>query len=167
MALVLGSAVFGASPGLPFTEGFADQNLMDAAKTTANWSTAEQKVYLAWKKQMFGAFGVTTVGVDVTADAHPTYCVALGDMDGDGDCDLIAGTYNDAVNRLYLNNGTSDPFNGVTGSDITGDAHDTTSVALGDVDGDGDLDLVAGNAAGVYLRGTPWLVWRAPVCDHA
>ena len=29
----------------------------------------------------------------------------------------------DQANRLYLNNGTADPFNGVTGTDISSDAH--------------------------------------------
>ena len=70
--------------------------------------------------------------------------MALGDVDGDGDLDLVAGNYGQA-NRLYLNNGTANPFSGVTGTDISSDAHDTRSIALGDVDGDGDLDLVAGN----------------------
>ena len=86
--------------------------------------------------------GVT--GTDITADAHNTIALALGDVDGDGDLDVVAGNQNQA-NRLYLNNGTADPFNGVTGTDITADLHATFAIALGDVDGDGDLDVVAGN----------------------
>ena len=135
------------------------------------------------------------IGSDISTDAHTTYSIALGDVDGDGDLDLVAGNYNQtnrlylnngtadpfngvigtdisadahipldcaggrgrgrrpgpggrewqSTNRLYLNNGTADPFNGVTGTDISSDAHNTWSIALGDVDGDGDLDLVAGN----------------------
>jgi hypothetical protein len=65
----------------------------------------------------------------------------MGDVDRDGDLDLVAGNYNHA-NRLYLNDGTG---NFGPGTNITSDAHDTASVVLGDVDRDGDLDLVAGN----------------------
>jgi hypothetical protein len=101
-------------------------------------------------------------GANITADAHSTFSVVLGDVDGDGDLDLVAGNY-DEPNRLYLNNGTADPWYGVPGANITEDAHSTRSVVLGDVDGDGDLDLVAGNRASqvnrLYLNnGTaePW-----------
>jgi len=84
-------------------------------------------------------------GSDITADSDPTFSVALGDMDGDGDLDLVAGNHLFGTNRLYLNNGSADPFNGIGGADITLDDSATWSVTLGDVDGDGDLDLVAGN----------------------
>ena len=87
---------------------------------------------------------LTSVGSDVGADAHQTHTVALGDVDGDGDLDLVAGNFSEP-NRLYLNNGTTDPWNGVTGADITTDAGSTTFVLLRDVDGDGDLDLIAAN----------------------
>jgi len=88
-------------------------------------------------------------GTDITADAYVTRSVALGDMNGDGRLDLVAGNaVGGRPNRLYLNNGCAppcDPFLGVPGTDITADARGTFSVALGDVNGDGHLDLVAGN----------------------
>ena len=86
--------------------------------------------------------GVT--GSDISSDTHDTFSIALGDVDGDGDLDLVAGNY-DHPNHLYLNNGTDDPFSDVTSSNISGDERWTFSIALGDVDGDGDLDLVTGN----------------------
>ncbi len=131
-------------PGLPFTEDFSDTTLRDTQRTTANWSTTESALVLAWRQRQFNAFGAGLAGTDITADAQWTLSMALGDVDGDGDLDVVAGN-NGQANRLYLNNGTAIPFSGVTGADITADVRATWSVALGDVDGDGDLDVVAGN----------------------
>ncbi|OUJ71093.1 hypothetical protein BXP70_22515 [Hymenobacter crusticola] len=62
----------------------------------------------------------------------------LGDMDGDGDVDLVTSA------GVYLNT------NGVFASTPQGD---TGSVALGDVDADGDLDLIASSLAAVTIPG--------------
>jgi len=84
---------------------------------------------------------VAVVGSNITADSFTTQALALADVDGDGDLDLIAGNEGTA-NRRYLNTGAGS-FG--AGSNVTADAHDTHAVVLGDVDGDGDLDLIAGN----------------------
>jgi hypothetical protein len=69
--------------------------------------------------------------------------VALGDLDGDGDLDLAAATSGPEL--LYLNNGTARPFEGVAPQQIAGSEDRSQALALGDLDGDGDLDLITGN----------------------
>jgi len=83
-------------------------------------------------------------GSDVGAESNSTFALALGDVDSDGDLDVIAGN-NRGANQLYLNNGSAAPFEDVIGSDIGTESNETLAMALGDVDGDGDLDLVEGN----------------------
>ena len=81
-------------------------------------------------------------------DENDTSAIAVADVDVDGDLDIVVGNFGDA-NILYLNNGTDTPFDGVTriviGSDDAVNKNNTLAIALGDVDGDGYLDLVEGN----------------------
>ncbi len=75
-----------------------------------------------------------------------TYALAVGDVDGDADLDLLVGNGepgSGAFNRLQLNDGTG-VFTDAT-SQLPAILEDTKALALGDVDGDGDLDALVGN----------------------
>jgi len=80
--------------------------------------------------------------------------VAAGDVDLDGDLDLVFGTYRDVPggqNRLYLNNGTG-LFADATARRMQAYDASTHAVALGDIDGDGDLDVIFGNGGSSLPR---------------
>jgi hypothetical protein len=105
----INNTIFAATPGLPFAEDFTETNLRDGTNTTANWTGQEQELFLAWCKAQYGAFPASTVGSDITGDTSDTIAIAFGDIDGDGDLDVVTGNLSQ-VNRLYLNNGTADPL---------------------------------------------------------
>lgn len=67
--------------------------------------------------------------------------VALGDVDGDGLCDIyLCGL--DEPNELYINNGDWTFREAAKSYGIDCPELDTTGACLADLDGDGDLDLV-------------------------
>lgn len=93
---------------------------------------------------------VPTGIVDIGNRSHPVF----GDLDGDGDSDMVSGEFNGTV-FYFLNNGdgtftqqtgSSNPF-----STIALGGGTLTKPALGDIDADGDYDMVLGSVDGLLL----------------
>jgi Ca2+-binding RTX toxin-like protein len=82
---------------------------------------------------------------------------ALGDLDGDGDLDLLMGSYGGGV-RYFENTGSSSEadFTERFGDDRPNGDLDAMNLSLVDLDDDGDLDLVTGQGDGSirYLENT-------------
>jgi hypothetical protein len=136
---LMATGSYSATPGLPFTEDFTAANLRDNTLTSAHWNTVQEKLVLdAWKRQVSPFRGTT--GQDLSTGTENNRSIVLGDLDGDGDLDVVAGNYNDN-NRVYLNDGSGS----FTVQDLSTDSNSTTSIVIGDLDRDGDLDVVAGN----------------------
>ena len=81
---------------------------------------------------------VSSFGVDASRS------LALGDLDGDGDLDLFVGSWGQAgarnpADQVWFNDGHAHFSLG--SSPLAG----SVEIVLGDLDGDGDLDAVAGN----------------------
>ena len=94
-------------------------------------------------------------GGSVTARIGKTSCVAWGDVDGDGWIDVVLGNSllqgsqagsaiaNSAANGLHINPGNGGfAFTESVSAISQYTTTSTSSLALGDIDGDSDLDLV-------------------------
>jgi len=114
-----------------------------------NGLTGANKV---WKNNGKGTF--TDSGQNLgTSD---TYNVALGDLDADGDMDAFVVNVSDfdkdldGANKIWRNDGSGN----FTDSGQSLGASDSHGLALGDLDGDGDLDAFVANYEG------PDKVWK-------
>ena len=91
-----------------------------------------------------GAFASSQVapqaGPGIGVDSHGSY---FGDLDGDGDDDLIETAGRESGNRVFINNGGTLELQANTGLEAI-DARGR-SVLLVDIDGDDDLDALVAN----------------------
>jgi hypothetical protein len=135
-ALVSGNTLL-FSPATPFRAG-------EVVHYTVRQQAASVSGALA--KPLVGQFTVAAApatglfgpGSDPAVGQGPI-TVVLGDVDGDGDLDLLTANFSGSSVSVRLNNGQG-TFGGGSTVALTGNVR---SLVLGDMDGDGDLDLLA------------------------
>ena len=88
-----------------------------------------------------GAANPTFTTVVISTDADGAHDVSIADVDGDGDLDIVSASAFDDTIAVYTNNGAADPT--FTATDIATNADGASSVFVGDLDRDGDLDIVS------------------------
>ncbi len=104
-----------------------------------------------WLNDGLGAF--TAHPITPTFGGYQSNDIDLGDLDGDGDLDAIVANQASAPQTVWLNDGAGG-FSPHPTTPTFG-AGESRSLALGDLDGDGDLDAVVANDAG--QAETTWL----------
>lgn len=140
---------------------------------TANWQQSHT-VYLNDRNGAFSVAGKFGTGKE------QSWSILLGDMDLDGDLDAVVGNADVGFweedfdgdgradrfgqqalgmpSRIYLNDGKGQ-F--TAGSVLTTGSNDTRPIALGDLDSDGDLDVLMGNdCQGNYVFFNPVRTWQ-------
>ena len=137
-------------------DGDGDLDIVVADTLPVSYVQPANRVYIN-----DGAGGFTA-GTNISADTNPSISIALDDLDGDGDLDIVVANGYNEKNRVYLGDGAG----GFTaGTDLSADTNDSRSIALGDLNGDGDLDIVVanngqvnkvylGNGSGGFASGT-------------
>ncbi|GAB3702315.1 hypothetical protein GCM10027592_31600 [Spirosoma flavus] len=95
-----------------------------------------------------GSFTPPTINPEIGAGEDPSK-IAFGDIDGDGDLDMLFTNFNSRTVSVRLNNGSASFAPHPTSPEV-GVGSTPYGLVLGDVDGDGDLDFVAASSGSLY-----------------
>lgn len=119
----------------------------DLDAVVANGGTNQRAAI--WINQGEAQGGTTGVFLDngSVLDSTEDWSIALGDLDGDGELDAVTAApypYGVPANRVWLNDGTGALSDS---GQLLGNGG-TQEVVLGDLDGDGDLDIFFANDFG-------------------
>ncbi|MFN8441690.1 MAG: FG-GAP-like repeat-containing protein [Caldilineaceae bacterium] len=91
-----------------------------------------------------------TTNYSLVAPTGGGWVVRMGDLNGDGKLDLVLGSVT-GFTTIYLNDGSGNPFDSAGSTYSLTVAPGSFALALGDVDGDGDLDLATERSSGGSL----------------
>jgi uncharacterized repeat protein (TIGR01451 family) len=133
---VFTNATFGSTSTVTYDIEFGDVD-GDGDLDAVLANNGENELYL---NDGSGDFTLVANALGSPASTGVSWDVALGDLDGDGDLDVVTAEV--GQNLLYFNDG-SGGFG--TGQLLPGTGATTLSLSLGDLDGDGALDIVEGN----------------------
>ncbi|WDI31831.1 CRTAC1 family protein [Hyphococcus flavus] len=131
---------FAEDPTLPMSVALGDvDNDGDLDVYVGNLSGLANKLYL---NRGDGAFEASDAGA-ATREPGFTYAVSFGDLDNDGDLDIVSANWG-ASSHIYLNDGSGN-FSRLAPEAYSASLHHSASVAIADTDLDGDLDILIGN----------------------
>ena len=134
----IGAGLAGVSDGSVTWGDYDNDGDLDLLLTGVGVSDRVSKIY-----QNSGGPSPTFTDIGAALTAVSTSSVTWGDYDNDGDLDiLLSGSTvsGAAVSLIYRNSGGANPSFTEIGAGLTGVS--TSSVAWGDYDGDGDLDIL-------------------------
>ena len=132
----VGAGLTGVAGGSVAWGDYDNDGDLDILLTGASSGVRQAKVY----RNNGGANPTfSDIGAGLTAVVGSS--VAWGDYDNDGDLDiLLTGDAGTPIAKVYRNNGGANPTFADVGAGLTGVAY--ASVAWGDYDNDGDLDIL-------------------------